>query len=168
MHPFDDAEVIAGQATVAGEILDELEPDVVLVPVGGGGLAAGAGSVLRRRGVRVVGVQVRGVDAMRRALTGDDSARPPATSLADGLRVQRAGRLTTAVCRRALDDVVLVSEEMVREAIRTLHRLGAGVAEGAGAVAVAALGLVPGRRRVAVVSGRNIDERALVGVLGDE
>jgi threonine dehydratase len=166
VHPFDDAEVIAGQATVASEILDELVPDVVLVPVGGGGLAAGAGSVLRRRGVRVVGVQVQGMDAMRRALAGDDSARSPATSLADGLRVRRAGRLTTAVCRRALDDVVLVSEDMIREAIRALHRVGAGAAEGAGAVAVAALSLVPGRRRVAIVSGRNIDDGALAGVLG--
>jgi threonine dehydratase len=163
LHAFDEAEVVAGQATVGAE-LAALAPDVVVVPVGGGGLAAGIASALRPRGVRVVGAQVAGVDALRRALRGAPPLAAPGPTIADGLRVALPGALTTRICAAGLDDVVTVEEEEVAEAIARLALEDKIVAEGAGAVAVAALVKVRGARRVAVVSGGNIDA-ALLGRL---
>jgi threonine dehydratase len=159
VHAFDDPEVIAGQATLGVE-LAELRPDVVLVPVGGGGLASGVGLALRHHGVRVVGVQVAGADAMRRVLAGAPPL-PPGATLADGMRVAVPGRLTRAICRQVLDDIVVVDEDEVAAAVAGLALADRIVAEGAGAAAVAALARVPGRRRVAVVSGGNIEPAVL-------
>jgi threonine dehydratase len=159
VHAFDDPEVIAGQATVALELLDAA-PDVVVVPVGGGGLAAGVGSVLRRRGVRTVGVQVAGADGLRRALQGE-APRAPVATIADGVRVAAPGRLSGRICAAALDDLVLVDEEEVLAALGALALDDKVVAEGAGALAVAALPRVPGARRIALVSGGNVDPLVL-------
>ena len=185
LHAFDDPEVIAGQATVAAELL-ALRPDVVVVPVGGGGLIAGMGSVLRRAGIRVVGAQVVGIDSLRRALgrsdagagpglrnptTDDDGdvppqpTAPPPPTLADGLRVAAPGRLPLRITSAFLDEIVLVSEAEVAAALAGLALNERIVAEGAGAVAIAALARVAGQRRVAVVSGGNIDARVLARVL---
>jgi threonine dehydratase len=148
IHAFDDPLVIAGQATVAWELLG-LDPDVVLVPLGGGGLAAGVALVLAPLGVRVVGVRVE----------------PGAPStIADGLRVAALGPLAGSLCRRLLADVVTVTEEEVRRAVRHLAFEEKIVAEGAGAVAFAALDRVRARRPVAVVSGGNIDPARLAGI----
>jgi threonine dehydratase len=177
LHAFDDPEVIAGQATIAAELL-ACEPDVVVVPVGGGGLIAGVGSVLARAGVRVVGAQVAGVDSLRRALgrsadrergagIGAGAALPgpaPAT-LADGLRVTTPGRLPLQITSAFLDEIVVVSEAEVAAAMATLALDERVVAEGAGAVAVAALARVAGQRRVAIVSGGNVDRAVLGRVL---
>jgi threonine dehydratase len=159
VHPFDDPDVIAGQGTLAVE-LEAAGADVVVVPIGGGGLAAGVSLWLAPLGVRVVGVQVQGVDAMRRRLRGE-CAREPAPTLADGLAVRSPGELTTALCRRWLDDVVLVTEDEVRRAIVDLASRDKLVVEGAGAVAVAALSRIEGERRIAIVSGGNVDLGAL-------
>ena len=164
LPPFDDAGVIAGQGTVGLELL-ELAPDVVLVPIGGGGLAAGVGLALAPLGVRVVGVQVEGVDGMRRALRGEPALTSAAETIADGVRVRSPGALTRAVCAGTLDDVVTVSEAEVRAALVELAVRAGVVAEGAGAVAAAALAKVPGRRKVAVVSGGNIDAERFQDVL---
>ncbi len=181
LHAFDDPEVIAGQATVAAELL-ALRPDVVVVPIGGGGLIAGMGSLLRRAGIRVVGAQVVGIDSLRRALGRSDTGagpnlrnpatdnsgappRPPAPTLADGLRVAAPGRLPLRIASAFLDEIVLVSEAEVAAALAGLALNERVVAEGAGAVAVAALARVAGQRRVAVVSGGNIDARVLARVL---
>jgi threonine dehydratase len=171
LHAFDDAEVIAGQATVAAELL-ALRPDVVVVPVGGGGLIAGMGSVLARAGIRVVGAQVAGLDSLRRALAaqrGDDrettrSAQLPAT-LADGLRVTAPGKLPLRIAPAVVDEIVVVSEAEVAAAMAALALNERIIAEGAGAVAVAALPQVSGQRRVAVVSGGNVDRAVLARVL---
>jgi threonine dehydratase len=164
IHPFDDREVIAGQGTVVAEI--ETRPgDVVLVPIGGGGLAAGAVSWLCHRGVRVVGVQLEGVDAMNRLWRGQ-APRPPRPTIADGLAVAAPGRLSAAICGRLLADIVLVSEEEVRRAMVDLATRDRLVVEGAGAVTVAALPRVRGERRIAVVSGGNLDPAALADLLG--
>ena len=163
LHAFDDAEVIAGQSTVAAELLP-LEPDVVVVPVGGGGLIAGMGSLLRRHGIRVVGAQVAGVDSLRRALSGLGAPEPgtePSATLADGLRVAAPGRLPLRIASAFLDEIVVVSEAEVAAALVGLALHERVVAEGAGAVAVAALARVRGRRRVAVISGGNIDAAVL-------
>jgi threonine dehydratase len=155
LHPFDDPDVIAGQGTVAVEI-EAARPDVVIVPIGGGGLAAGVSVWLAPLGVRVVGAQVEGVDAMRRTLRGEGQ-REPAPTVADGLSVGSPGQLTTALCRRWLDDVVVVTEDEVKRTIVELAIQDKLIVEGAGAVAVAALERVGGERRVAVVSGGNLD-----------
>jgi len=163
LHAFDDPDVIAGQATVGFEIAG-VAPDVVLVPIGGGGLAAGVGLALRGRDVRVVGVQVAGADAFRRALRGEPPA-PPRPTLADGLRVARAGALTTRVCASVLDDVITVREDEVSAAIRRLAIDEHLVVEGAGAVAFAALDRVRARRPLAIITGGNIDPDKLTAAL---
>jgi threonine dehydratase len=163
VHAFDDAQVIAGQATVGVE-LAHLRPDVVLVPVGGGGLASGVGLAFRHHGVRVVGVQVAGADAMRRVLAGAPPVAPAAT-LADGMRVATPGTLTRAICREVLDDVVVVEEDELAAAVAGLAFADRVVAEGAGAAAVAALARVGGRRRVAIVSGGNIPPTLLARLM---
>lgn len=159
IHPFDDPDVIAGQGSVAVE-LDPLEPGVVVVPIGGGGLAAGMSLHFASRGVRVIGAQVEGVDGMHRALRGLRPAAP-ARTIADGLAVREPGARAVAICRALLDDVVLVPEALVRRTMHTLAWHDKLVVEGAGAVAVAALAQVPGTRRVAVVSGGNLDPALL-------
>jgi len=164
LSPFDDPDVIAGQGSVGIELLAE-RPDVVLVPIGGGGLAAGVVLALRRHGIRVVGVRLYGVDAMARALRGHECVFEPAMTLADGVRVRRAGTLTRRVIADALDDLVIVSEEQMRLALVRLAAEERVIAEGAGALAVAALPKVAGRRRFAVVSGGNIDATCLAGLL---
>jgi threonine dehydratase len=165
LHAFDDPEVIAGQSTVAAELL-AARPDVVVVPIGGGGLIAGVGSLLRRHGIRVVGAQVEGVDSLRRALAGAKEPAPlRAATLADGLRVATPGRLPLRIAAAFLDEIVVVSEDEVANALAALALHERVVAEGAGAVAVAALARVGGGRRIAVVSGGNIDARQLGQIL---
>lgn len=158
VHAFDDPDVIAGQGTVGLELFD-MAPDVVVVPIGGGGLAAGIGLALHDRGVRIVGAQVSGIDAMRRALCGEAMNGVLPATIADGLRVRAAGALTTSVCARVLDDIVVVTEDEVRAAVVDLAVRDKVVAEGAGAVAAAALAHVRANRAVAIVSGGNIDLR---------
>jgi threonine dehydratase len=167
LHAFDDAEVIAGQATVAAELLP-LRPDVVVVPVGGGGLIAGVGSVLARAGIRVVGAQLAGLDSLRRALApGSDEPAPAPVraTLADGLRVIAPGRLPLRIAAAAVEEIVVVSEAEVAAAMAALASGERLIVEGAGAVAVAALARVAGERRVAVVSGGNVDAAVLARVL---
>jgi threonine dehydratase len=170
LHAFDDPEVIAGQATVAAELLS-LRPDVVVVPVGGGGLISGMGSVLARAGIRVVGAQLAGIDSLRRALAREEGAAPSASAaplpatLADGLRVSAPGRLPLRIAARFLDEIVLVTEDEVAHTMAALAFSDKIIAEGAAAVAVAALARVPGKRRVAVVTGGNVDARVLARVL---
>ncbi|WP_242109893.1 threonine dehydratase [Luteimonas aquatica] len=176
LSAFDDADVIAGQGTVGLE-LAALSPDVVLVPIGGGGLAAGVALALktclsatqasRRQGVRIVGAQVEGVDAMARALRGDTAAREPAATLADGVRVKVPGQLTRRVLDTLLDDVVIVREAELRETLVRLALEEHVIAEGAGALALAAGRRVVGKRKCAVVSGGNVDALVLARLLSE-
>jgi threonine dehydratase len=174
LSAFDDADVIAGQGTVGLE-LAALAPDVVLVPIGGGGLAAGVALALktcvsaasRKQGVRVIGAQVEGVDAMRRALAGDQAFHEPAATLADGVRVKHPGRLTRHVLSRLLDDIVVVREAELRETLVRLALEEHVIAEGAGALALAAGRRIAGKRKCAVVSGGNLDAGVLAQLLSD-
>jgi threonine dehydratase len=172
VHAFSDPAVVAGQGTVALEILDEL-PSVrdVIVPVGGGGLAAGVGIVVRSLApaTRVVGVQSTQTRAMYEAFRANRVVDVPVVpTLADGL----AGCTDEAaygMVRDVLDDIVLVEEAEIAEAIRELYAEEGVVAEGAGAVAVAAV--LSGRIRplgpaVVLVTGGNIDGARLAGLLG--
>jgi len=164
LHPFDDVDVIAGQATVGVE-LAATAPSVVYVPIGGGGLASGVATVLAPLGIQVVGVQVEGVDAMRRLLTRERGLEGLPFTVADGIRVRRAGRHTARICGAKLTDVVTVTESEVRAEVARLALEERVVAEGAGAVAAAAMARDPGPRKAAVVSGGNIDAETLSALL---
>ena len=167
LSAFDDADVIAGQGTVGLEIATALSPDVVLVPIGGGGLASGVALALKSQGVRIIGAQVEGVDAMARALKGDDALRDPVATLADGVKVKEPGTLTRALLRELLDDVVIVREAELRETLVRLALEEHVIAEGAGALALAAGRRVVGKRKCAVVSGGNLDAGVLATLLQD-
>ena len=170
VHPFDDLEVMAGQGTIGLELLEQLPDfDAVIVPVGGGGLIAGIATALREKkpDVRIIGVESRTFPGMRRALESETPTSLPPTALpggktiADGIAVRRVGQLTRQVVRARVDEIVLVDEEEIAEALLLLLERERTVAEGAGAVGLAALlhrdlGLA-GRRVVIVISGGNID-----------
>ncbi|GAB1406233.1 threonine dehydratase [Thermomonas brevis] len=167
LSAFDDPDVIAGQGTVGLEIASAMNPDVVLVPIGGGGLASGVALALKSQGVRIVGAQVEGVDAMSRALKGDHAPRDPAPTLADGVRVKQPGQLTERVLRELLDDVVIVREAELRETLVRLALEEHVIAEGAGALALAAGKRIAGKRKCAVVSGGNVDAGVLARLLSE-
>lgn len=166
LSAFDDPDVIAGQGTVGLE-LAALMPDVVLVPIGGGGLASGVALALKSQGVRVIGAQVEGVDSMRRAVAGDLAPHEPAATLADGVRVKQPGELTRRLCGQLLDDIVVVREAELRETLVRLALEEHVIAEGAGALALAAGRRVAGKRKCAVVSGGNLDAGVLAQLLSD-
>lgn len=178
VHPFDDLEVMAGQGTIGLELLEQLPAfDAVIVPVGGGGLIAGIATVLRAQApdVRIIGVESRTFPGMQRALASEPPASlaPPALpggkTIADGIAVRRVGQLTRQVVRAHVDEIALVDEEEIAEAILLLLERERTVAEGAGAVGLAALlhgdlGLA-GKRVVVVISGGNIDVNLMSRVI---
>jgi len=166
LSAFDDPDVIAGQGTIGIEIAPHT-PDVVIVPIGGGGLASGVALALKSQGVRVVGAQVEGVDSMVRVLKGDIAPVDPVASLADGVRVKVPGFITRRLCAQLLDDVVIVREAELRETLVRLALEEHVIAEGAGALALAAGRRVAGRRKCAVVSGGNIDATVLARLLSE-
>lgn len=166
IHPYDDPAIMAGQGTIGLEILTGLpETAAILVPVGGGGLAAGiavACKSLQPR-VKIIGVQTRAVPGARAALeAGYPVAVPPAPTLADGIKVTRLGDQTFPLLARYLDDLRLVAETDIATAMLLLLEKKKVLAEGAGAVPLAAL-LASGSRAVfgepvvLVISGGNID-----------
>jgi threonine dehydratase len=172
-HPYDDPDVVAGQGTVGLEILDAVpRPATVVVPVGGGGLLAGVAIAVRSRvpAARIVGVEPAGAPTLHRALeAGAPEPLASITTIADGLSAPVAGELTLAVARRLVDDVVLVDDDELRNAMRFLALRGKLVAEPGGAAAVAALLSgrieIAGGPVVAVVSGGNADPALLASVL---
>ena len=164
LSAFDDPDIIAGQGTALE--LTAAKPDVVLVPIGGGGLASGVGIVLKDLGISMVGVCVDGVDAMKRSLSGNMEAFAPRLTIADGTRVSRPGILTSAICAQVLDDIITIPESLVRKTMAELALHEGIVVEGAGALAAAALPLVNGKRKSAIVSGGNVDPAVLAQVLG--
>ncbi|HTA06146.1 MAG TPA: pyridoxal-phosphate dependent enzyme [Solirubrobacteraceae bacterium] len=175
IHPFDDLDVIAGQGTLGLELLREL-PDLarVVVPVGGGGLASGIGLALRRErpDVELVGVQAGACATLAQALRGGVEASPDvpsAATIADGIALKRPGRLTLPLLRELLSSVETVDEEQIAGAMVFLAERAKLVAEGAGAVAVAALlggQLAPvAGTTAAIVSGGNVDNGLLASLL---
>ena len=165
VHPFDDPRVIAGQGTIGLELVAQV-PDLeaVLVPVGGGGLAAGIGVAVKagKPGAEVIGVQADEIAAMKAAwATGERLTVPPGPTIADGIAVRRAGEHTLALCRRWVDQIVSVSEEEIANAILLLLEIEKTVVEGAGAVPLAALVnkkvALAGKTVALVLTGGNID-----------
>jgi len=171
---FDHPDIIAGQGTVGLEILDDwADVEAILVPIGGGGLAAGIGLWVKSRHPEcmVVGVEPAQADAMARSLeAGEPVTIEPRGSIADGLMPVRPGDLTFAHARAFLDGVVRVSEEAIAEAAGELMRRSKLVVEFSGAATTAALlsgaWQPEGRRTVAVLSGGNMDPKRVLEVLG--
>jgi threonine dehydratase len=166
IHPYDDPEVMAGQGTVGLEILEDLpDADTVVLPVGGGGLAAGTALALkeRRPEVRVIGVQTVQVPSLAAAYREGAPAPVPARpTLADGIRVPCIGGRPFPILQRYLSDLVLVEEQEIAQALLFLLEGKKVLAEGAGAVSTAAfLGALAsrplGEKVVLLVSGGNID-----------
>jgi threonine dehydratase len=175
IHPFDDPDVIAGQGSLGLELVEQV-PDLarVIVPVGGGGLACGIGLALRRErpGVELIGVQASACAPLPPLLSGaspEEIEAPAAATIADGIALKRPGTLTLPLLRDLLSSVQTVGEEQIADAIVLLAERAKLVAEGAGAVAAAALmsgGLEPvAGTTVAIVSGGNVDAGLLASLL---
>jgi threonine dehydratase len=160
VHPFEDPVVIAGQGTLGLELVEQLpDVDTIVVPIGGGGLAAGIGLAVKalRPEVHLTGVQAAGT------LPGG-----PGFTIADGIAVKRPGELTMSILAGVLDEIVIVTDEEISEAIVLLLERTKLVVEGAGAVGIAALlhDRVGGRGSVGIVlSGGNIDAALLISVM---
>jgi threonine dehydratase len=168
-HPFDDPDVIAGHGSVGLEILEDLpDVDVVVVPVGGGGLISGVAAAVKetRPGVRVYGVEPEGSNAMSLALEAGAPVRIDPQSVADGLGAPFAGTWTLAMCRRYLDGIVLLDDARILAGLVFAAERMKQVLEPAGAAALAAVlaGTVPlreGDRVCVVASGGNVDTARL-------
>ena len=171
VHPFDDPRVAAGQGTVALEMLEDVpEIDTLAIPVGGGGLAAGMGTIARdiRPDIRLIGVEAELFPSMYNLLKGED--RPiGGDTLAEGIAVFEPGKFTSKVLQGLLDDFVLVTESQLEQALALLLQIEKTVVEGAGAAGLAAVlahrQLFEGRKVGIVLSGGNIDTRLLANVL---
>ncbi len=173
VHPFDDENVIAGQGTIALEILGDLDNiDAIVVPVGGGGLISGIAYTAKqiRPSVKVYGVQVSGAPSMYNSIhKGEIECLPSVSTIADGIAVKQPGENTFAIVKDYVDEIALVSDDEVSSAILALIEKQKMIAEGAGAAAVAAVMFnkfdTKGKRVVAVVSGGNIDVTSLSRVI---
>lgn len=171
VHPFDDLRVIAGQGTMALEILEQApQLDTIVIPVGGGGLLSGVATVMKalRPEVRVVAVEPESAAGFSAAVQNRrPTAEAAGPTIADGLAVARVGNTTFALAASRVDDVVRVTEREIGVAMALLARRCGAVVEGAGAAALAAVlaGKVSGRAIVLPVGGRNIDARVHAAVL---
>ena len=173
VHPFDDPVIVAGQGTLALEVLEDVpEADVVVVPVGGGGLLAGVATVVKalRPQARVVGVEPERSAALHEALRAGHPVPVAPESIADGLGAPFAGELPLAVCRERVDELVLVTEAELVAAMRFLYGRAKLACEAAGAASTAALlggkvALEAGETAVVVVSGGNISPETASGIL---
>lgn len=166
IHPFDDLEVIAGQGTVGLEILSEKVPpiDYLLLPVGGGGLAAGVSTVFKKLSpaTKIFGIEPEGAPSMQFALDQNEPiALTSIDKFVDGAAVKKVGKETFAVCKNTLDNMVLVPEGKVCSTILQLYNEEAMVVEPAGALSIAALDFIAdeikGKTVVCIVSGSNND-----------
>ncbi len=173
VHPFDDENVIAGQGTIALEVLNELDDvDAIVVPVGGGGLISGIAYTVKqiRPSVKVYGVQVAGAPSMYNSVnSGEIECLQSVSTIADGIAVKQPGENTYKFVREYVDEIALVSDDEVASAILTLIEKQKMIAEGAGAAAVAAVMFdkfnLKGKKVVAIVSGGNIDVTSLSRVI---
>lgn len=173
VHPFDDEDVIAGQGTVALEILEAMpKVDAIVVPIGGGGLISGIAYTIKnlKSKVKVYGVQAEGAPSMYRSIKeGAPITLDEVNTIADGIAVKHPGTLTYELTKKYVDDIFTVSEDEIATAIVTLMERKKMVAEGAGAVSVAAamFNKIPLKDKnvVCVVSGGNIDVNKLSRVI---
>ena len=174
IHPFDDDDVIAGQATIGLEIINQLKDvDAIVVPIGGGGLISGVAFAVKSLNpkIKVYGVQAAGAPSMIQSLEhGKIEMLPSVSTIADGIAVKEPGVHTFELCRKYVDGVVSVTDDQVSAAILALIEKQKMIAEGAGAVSLAAVmfGKIPdvkGKKVVCLISGGNIDVTILSRVI---
>lgn len=169
IHPFDDEDVIAGQGTIGLELVDQMKDvDVVIVPIGGGGLISGVAFAIKslNPNIKVYGVQAAGAPSMKNSVEHKQIERlDNVSTIADGIAVKQPGENTFELCSKYVDGIVTVTDDEVSSAILTLLEKQKLITEGAGAVAVAAAMFdkvpVEGKKVVCVVSGGNIDVNIL-------
>lgn len=174
IHPFNDPAIIAGQGTIGLELLEQ-NPylDTILVPIGGGGMAAGIAVAVKETNpkIRVIGIEASVLASMKSSIeAGSVVEMPAAQTLCDGIAVRRVGSIPHEILSEYLDDIVTVSEREVAGAVLNVLETEKMIAEGAGAASIAALaaGKVPdieGRRVCAVISGGNIDVNVLARII---
>ena len=166
VHPFNDERVIAGQGTIGLELLEQCpHMDMVVVPIGGGGLISGVACAIKETNprIKVIGVQASAIASMKASVdAGALTELPAGTTIADGIAVRRPGDITFDLIRRYVDQIVTVDEEEIANAILLLLEREKTVTEGAGAAGLAALinGKIPGargRKVVLLLCGGNID-----------
>lgn len=173
IHPFDDENVIAGQGTIGLELLDQLpDLDAVIVPIGGGGLISGVAFAIKslNPSVKVYGVQAQGAPSMLNSVEHQcRETLKSVSTIADGIAVKEPGHITYDTCCKYVDEIVTVNEDEICAAILALLEQQKLIAEGAGAVSVAAAMFnkvpVKGKKVVCVVSGGNIDVTILSRVI---
>ena len=173
VHPFDDEDVIAGQGTIGLEIVQEMnDVDAVIVPIGGGGLISGVAFAIKslNPNIKVYGVQAAGAPSMFNSVReGSVGSLDSVSTIADGIAVKQPGEHTFGLVQKYVDDIALVTEDEIAAAILTLIEKQKMVAEGAGAVSVAAAMFnkfpIAGKRVVSIISGGNIDVTILSRVI---
>jgi threonine dehydratase len=174
IHPYDDDDVIAGQGTIGLEIIDDLpETDLIVVPVGGGGLIAGIATAAKtiKPGIHVIGAQAAACPSASVAFTSGFPVRvTPQPTIADGIRVAESGVRTFPVMKALVDQVALATENEIEDAMLLLLERKHIVAEGAGAAPLAALlngsiAIPPGSTVVLVISGGNVDSAQLFRIV---
>ena len=173
VHPFDDENVIAGQGTIGLEIINDLDNiDAVIVPIGGGGLISGVAYAIKsiRPSIKVYGVQAAGAPSMYNSIhNGHIETLGSVSTIADGIAVKRPGDLTYEMVNNYVDDIALVTEDEISSAILALIEKQKMIAEGAGAVSVAAAMFnkfpIQGKKVVSLISGGNIDVTSLSRVI---
>ena len=173
VHPFDDENVIAGQGTIGLEILNALDDiDAVIVPVGGGGLISGVAYAIKALcpSIKVYGVQAAGAPGMLNSIrSGHIQTLDHVATIADGIAVKTPGDLTYEMVNKYVDDIALVTEDEISSAILALIEKQKMIAEGAGAVSVAAAMFhkfpIQGKKVVSLISGGNIDVTSLSRVI---
>lgn len=175
MHPFDDLHVMAGQGTIGLEIMEDLpEADVVVVPIGGGGVISGVATAVKslKPGIRVVGVEPEVIASAKASIErGEVTTLPAAASLADGIVVATPGKNCFESIRKYVDEIVTVSDEEIEKAIFLLLQRSKLMVEGAGAAALAAVlsGKVKdikGKNVVVLCTGGNIDTAKVAEIIG--
>ncbi len=173
LHPFDDEDVIAGQGTIALEIIEQLpDLDAVIVPIGGGGLIAGIAYTVKTLypNVKVYGVQAAGAPSMKNSIDDNQiETLNGVSTIADGIAVKKPGSITFEMCQKYVDEIVTVTDDEISAAILALMEKHKLVTEGAGAVSVAAAMFgklnLKGKKTVCVLSGGNIDVTILSRVI---
>jgi len=174
VHAFDDPLIIAGQGTIGLEILEQVpDPDMVVVPVGGGGLIAGIALAIKqtRPGIRLIGVEAERLPSMKTSIAaGHIQVHHPANTIADGISITKVGQHTFPLVRQYVDEIATVSEEAIASAIMMLLEREKTLTEGAGAVGFAALSQgciddIKDKKIVVVLSGGNIDMTMLTVIL---
>jgi len=175
IHAFDDEYIIAGQGTIGLEILRDLpNPDIIIVPIGGGGLISGISIAVKKRNpnVKVIGVQSKAFPAayeLKKKVSIENKAW---STIADGIAVKKPGQITSEIINEMVDDIILVDDNDISRAIFLLLERGKILAEGAGAISVGALISgqldVEGKNVVAVISGGNIDFTLLSKIISRE